>query len=71
VRSRAHDPRDYGEYLEETEIPSGSVEETNGDADQPDTDMTHAEVNGIEDANQGEAQRQVRIDEDCHLPNPV
>jgi hypothetical protein len=71
MRSRVDDPRDYGEYLEETETHSGAVEETNGDADQPDTDMTHAEVNVVEHANQAEAQHQVRIDEDCHLPYPV
>lgn len=42
---------DYGEDLEETETPSGPDAETNGHAEQADTDMTHAETGNIEAVN--------------------
>jgi hypothetical protein len=58
--------RDYGEFIEETETPSGAAAETNGDADRQDAEMIHAESNGITDVDQAEAQQQVRIDQRCH-----
>jgi hypothetical protein len=39
--------RDYGEFIEETETPSGAAAETNGDADRQDAEMIHAGSNGI------------------------
>jgi hypothetical protein len=58
--------RDYGEFIEETETPSGAAAETNGDADRQDAEMIHAGSNGITDVDQAEAQQQVRIDQRCH-----
>jgi hypothetical protein len=60
------DTRDYGEVIEETETASGAAAETNANADQQDTEVIHAGANGIEHVNQGEAQQQVRIDEQRH-----
>jgi hypothetical protein len=57
--------RDYGEFIEESETPSGAAAETNGDADQQDTEMIHAGSNGIVHVNQAEAEQKVRIDQ-CH-----
>jgi hypothetical protein len=58
--------RDYGEFIEDTETPSGATAETNGNADQQDTEMIHAGSNGIAHVNQAEAQQQVRIGQQCH-----
>ncbi|KAH5105598.1 hypothetical protein HBH71_204890 [Parastagonospora nodorum] len=49
---------DHGEYLDEAETSSGAVAETNGDADQPDTDMTHEDGKNVEHLVQAESPQQ-------------
>jgi len=62
--------RDHGEYLDEAETSSGAVAETNGDADQPDADMTHEDANNVEHLVQADSQQQVRDHRAVPLTEP-